>query len=124
VVVKKIKKFHYIVSLILFCSPTHHFKEAFNAFYLDKISICGIEFLPSNIGAMNIIKEVGKVSYYLKLRNHSPHYVAIAHCHPNLNSSLKTTMRYFYYQISHFGFYWVQSNNIDCHKLENNGTYF
>jgi hypothetical protein len=51
--------------------------------------ICGIESLPSNIGAMNIIKEVGEVSYSLKLNNHSPHYVAIADCHPNLNLNLK-----------------------------------
>lgn len=56
------------------------------------------------------------------LDGYPKHIVAIAHCRPNLTSSLKTTMRHFYCQISHFCFYWVQSDNIDCHNLEKNGT--
>jgi hypothetical protein len=55
--------------------------------------IHGIESLPSNMGIMNIIEEVGKESFSLKLNNYSPSFVAIMHFHPHLNSSLKAIMR-------------------------------
>jgi hypothetical protein len=58
----------------------------------------GTKSLPSNMGIMNEIKEVGKVSSSLKL-NILLGFVSIVHFHPNLGLTFKTIMGYSYYYV-------------------------
>jgi len=60
--------------------------------------IRGTKTIHKNMGIMNEIKEVGKVSSSLKL-NILLGFVSIVHFHPNLGLTFKTIMGYSYYYV-------------------------